>query len=69
MLVDRDDLALAAVQTDSLEKAGYRPRPGDDGVRIGSALYVKAVGTAREEVGVEHLLALLIAVGRIARPH
>jgi hypothetical protein len=64
MLVDRDDLPLAAVQTDSLEKTGYKTPPGDYCVRPGLGLYVKAVRTARQKVGVEHLLALLIPVGR-----
>jgi hypothetical protein len=69
MLVDRDDLALAAVESDSLEKAGYRPGPGDDCVRVGPALNLKAVRTAREEVGVERLLAVLISASRVGRPH
>jgi hypothetical protein len=46
MLVDRDDLALAPVETDSLEKTGHKTHPGDDRVRIGPALYLKAVRAA-----------------------
>lgn len=67
MLVDRDDLAPAAVQTDSLEKTGDKTPPGDYRVRTDLGLDVIAVRTTRQEVGVEHLLASLISVGRVRR--
>jgi hypothetical protein len=49
MLVDQDNLTLAAVQSGSLKKTGYETRSGDNRVRIGSALYPKAVSTTREQ--------------------
>jgi hypothetical protein len=68
MLVDGDDLTLAAVQPGSLEKTGYETRSCDDRVRIGSALYPKAVSATREQIRVERQLPSLISVGRVERP-
>jgi hypothetical protein len=57
VLVDRDDLALAAVETNSFEKTGDKTIPRDDRVGVGAALQLEAVRAARGEVGVECLLA------------
>ena len=67
MLVDGDDLTLAAVQSGSLQETGYETRSGDYRVRIGSALYPKAVSAAREQIRVERQLSSLISVGRVQR--
>jgi hypothetical protein len=68
VLVDRDDLTLAAVQTDSLENTSNNTRPPHYRVRIGPALYVKALRRTRKQVGVERLLAFLLSVGSDVRP-
>ena len=68
MLVNGDDLTLAAVQSGSLEKTGYETRSGDYRVRIGSALYPKAISATREQIRVERQLSSLISVGRVERP-
>jgi hypothetical protein len=60
MFVDRDDLALVAVQADSLEETGDDTLPRNDRVGVGAALHVEAVRAARDEVGVECLLAVVV---------
>ena len=68
MLVDRDDLALAAVQADSFKKTGDKTLPRNDRVGVGAALHVEAVRAARDEVGVECLLAVVDADRPGSRP-
>src|SRR5262249_7799307 len=68
VLVDRDDLALAAVQTDSLEQTGDNTRPRDDRLGVGAALQLEAVRAARGEIGIESLPALVTSVAQVACP-
>jgi hypothetical protein len=68
MLVDRDDLALAAVHADSLEKTGDKTLPRNDRVGVGAALHVEAFRTACDEVGVECLLAVVDVTVQVASP-
>src|SRR5262245_38291617 len=68
VLVDRDHLALAAVQTDSFEKTGDNTLPRDDRLGVGAALQLEAVRAARGQIGVESLLALLAPVVQVACP-
>jgi len=69
VFVDRDDLAPAAVQTDSVEQSSDATLPRDDGVRVGAALQVEAVLAPFCEVCVECLRALGTPILWFARPH
>jgi len=60
VLVDRNHLALPAVQADPLQDPSAKTASDDDRVRIGAALDVEAVRATLREVLVQRLLAVVV---------